>query len=144
VTSGLATTEQRVRVKLDVDEKDLRLGHSRVLTASVSHHSHAGLPVTLVIRRDGEVVDEQVTLGPSPTSGVFGCRAARGVRCLVDTAPAQWASAAGGEAPHADPELRFSYRPSRPGKYTFVARFDGHPPGHLGNRSAATGFRVVG
>ena len=144
VTSGLATTEQRVRILLSVGEQDLRLGESRALTGSVSHHSHAALPVTLAIRRDGEVVDEQVLiLGPSPAAGIFGCGPARGALCLVAASLAQRASAAGGQSSHAEPEYRFSYRPSRPGLYTFVARFHGHPPGHLPNRSPATGFRVV-
>ncbi|HEV2768758.1 MAG TPA: VCBS repeat-containing protein [Solirubrobacteraceae bacterium] len=144
VTSGLTTTEQRVRVGLSVGEQNLRLGHRRALTGAVSHHSHAGLPVTLVIRRDGEVVDEQVlTLGPSPAPGVFGCGPARGVLCQVVASLAQRASAAGRASPHTEPGYRFSYRPSRPGQYTFVARFDGHPPGHLGHRSRAMGFQVV-
>jgi len=142
--SGLATTEQKVRVGLSTGEEDLRLGRSRALTGWVSHHSHAGLPVTLVIRRDGEVVDKQVlTLGPSPVPGIFGCGPARGPLCLAAGGLAERASAAVREPPRADPEYRFSYRPSRPGAYTFVTRFHGHPPGHLGNHSRATGFRVV-
>lgn len=144
VTSGLATTEQRVRVRLSVGDRDLRLGQSRAVTGSMSHHSHAGLPVTLVIRRDGEIVDEQVlTLGPSPPPWAFGCASTRGDLCLVAASLAQLASAAGRELPRPEPGYRFSYRPSRPGEYTFVTRFDGHPPGHLGNRSRSTGFRVV-
>ncbi len=100
--------------------------------------------MTLVIRRDGEVVDEQgLTLGPSPAPGIFGCGPARGALCLVAASLAQRASAAGRQSPHPEPQYRFSYRPSRPGAYTFVTRFHGHPPGHLPNRSRATGFRVV-
>ena len=146
VTSGLATTEQRVRVRLSVSENDLRLGQSRALTGWVSHHSHAGLPVTLVIRRDGEVVDKQVlALGPTPAPETFlGCVLARGTLFRAAASLAQRAPAAGRESPCAEPEYHFSYRPSRPGAYTFVARFDGHPPGHLRNSSRATGFRVVG
>ena len=143
-TSELATTEQRVRVRLSVSENDLRLGRSRALTGSVSHHSHAGQPVTLEIRRDGELVDEQVlTLGPSPVPGIFGCGPARGPLCVAAGALAERASAAVTQPPRADPEYAFSYRPSRPGAYTFVTRFHGHPPGHLGNASRAKGFRVV-
>jgi len=144
VTSGLATTEQRVRVRLSVAEKNLRLGEGRVLTGSVSHHSHAGLPVTLVIRRNGEVVDERVVpLGSSPAPGILGCGPARSAVCLVAGALAQRASEADSGSPRTEPRFRLSYRPSQPGEYTFVARFDGHPPGHLPNRSRATGFRVV-
>jgi len=144
VTSELATTEQRPRVSLSVGEKDLRLGNSRALTGSISHHSHAGLTVTLVIRRDGEVVDEQVlTLGPSPAAGIFGCGAARSALCQIAGSLAQRASAADSRSPRTEPGYRYSYRPSRPGEYTFVARFEGHPPGHLGNRSRARGFTVI-
>ncbi len=144
MTSELATTEQRVRVRLGVDENDLRLGHSRVVTGSVSHHSHACLPITLVIRRDGEVVDERpLTLEPSPATEIAGCNPVRRALRRVDALLAQWTSATARPSPPTEPEYRFSYRPSHPGKHTFVARFDGHPPGHLPNRSAATGFRVV-
>jgi len=144
VTSGLATTEQRPRVRLSVGEKDLRLGNSRALTGSISHHSHAGLTVTLVIRRAGEVVDEQVlTLGPSPAPGVFGCRPGGGALCAVAASLARRASDAGRQSSRTEPGYRFSYRPSRPGRYTFGARFHGHPPGHLASRSRAMGFRVV-
>ena len=107
VTSPLAVVEQRPRITLKVGRTDLRLGRSRSIAGLVSHHSHAGLFVTVVVRRDGAVVEEH--------------------RLALDR----------------DVDYGFAYRPPRPGDYTFVARFDGHPPGHLPNATRPTGFRVV-
>lgn len=107
VASALAVVEQRVRITLNVGRGALRLGQSRRITGLVSHPSHAGLPVTLVIRRDGLVVGER--------------------RLALDR----------------EVDYGFDYRAPQPGRYTFVARFDGHPPGHLGNVTRPTGFRVV-
>jgi len=131
-TSELVTTEQRVRVRLRAGAGVLRLGRSRALAGSVSHPSHAGLPVTLVIRRDGRAVDERLlTLGP--TRATFACDPAANALCPI----------AGGSSPETDPSFRLAYRPVRPGRYTVVARFDGHPPGHLGGESRSRSFRVV-
>lgn len=107
VTSPLSVVEQKVRIALKVGRGDLKLGRSRAVRGLVSHHSHAGLPVTVVVRRDGAVVEER--------------------RLSLDN----------------EVDYGFVYRPPRPGAYTFVARFDGHPPGHLGNATRPTGFRVV-
>jgi hypothetical protein len=105
--SPLAVVEQKPRITLKVGRTDLKLGRSRAVTGLVSHHSHAGLPVTVVVRRNGAVVGER--------------------RLPLDR----------------EVHYGFAYRPPRPGDYTFVARFDGHPPGHLANRTRPTGFRVV-
>ncbi|CAA9523461.1 MAG: hypothetical protein AVDCRST_MAG45-2655 [uncultured Solirubrobacterales bacterium] len=107
VASPLAVVEQRPRITLKVGRTDLRLGGSRAITGLVSHHSHAGLFVTVVVRRDGAVVEER--------------------RLALDR----------------EVDYGFVYRPRRPGDYSFVARFDGHPPGHLPNRTRPTGFRVI-
>jgi len=107
VVSPLAVVDQKPRVTLNVRYTDLRLGGTRSITGSVSHHSHAGLPVRIMIRRNGMVIDERRL----SLNGRVG--------------------------------YRFDYRPRRPGRYTFVANFDGHPPGHLPSRSPTTGFRVV-
>jgi len=107
VASPLAVVEQKVRITLKVGRSDLKLGGGRAISGLVSHHSHGGLPVTVIVRRDGMPVEER--------------------RLRLDRAVG----------------YRFDYRPSRPGAYTFVARFDGHPPGHLANRTRARGFRVV-
>ena len=107
VTSPLAVVEQRPRITLKAGRTDLKLGRSRSITGLVSHHSHAGLFVTVVVRRDGTVVEER--------------------RLALDR----------------EVDYGFVYRPPRPGDYSFVARFDGHPPGHLPNRTRSTGFRVV-
>jgi hypothetical protein len=89
-------------------------------------------------------VDERpLTLEPSPATEIAGCNPVRRTLRRVDALLAQWTAATARPSPPTEPEYHFSYRPSRPGKHTFVARFDGHPPGHLPNRSAATGFRVV-
>ncbi len=107
VMSPLAVVEQKPRITLKVGRTDLKLGQSRAITGLVSHQSHGGLPVTVVVRRNGAVVEER--------------------RLRLDR----------------EVHYGFGYRPSRPGDYTFVARFDGHPPGHLANRTRPTGFRVV-
>ena len=107
VASPLAVVEQKVRITLEVGRSNLKLGDSRAVAGLVSHHSHGGLPVTVVVQRNGAVVEER--------------------RLRLNRAVG----------------YRFDYRPSRPGEHTFVARFDGHPPGHLANRTGATGFRAV-
>lgn len=45
--------------------------------------------------------------------------------------------------PLRDSRYRFAYEPPNPGKYSVVASFPNHPPGHLGNKSPVKSFRVV-
>lgn len=143
--SPVATTQQRPRVTLRTSEEYLAAGRSRLLSGSVSHHSHAGLPVTVVIRRDGRVVERRrVTLGPSPLPRPFGCVPAQGALCPPSPSLAPRPVRGIGDRARPEPAFGFAYRPSRAGVYTFVARFGPHPPGHLASHSAVRGFLAAG